>query len=223
METKANVALDHWAALLTEHRVRFAAFNLSQHCPGAKGPPQKFGGASMTYTTGPGHLGIEFWGFLDYTYFSKDQPLFGWGGAPGSTTGDCRTYQSPPDCSHDISHGRDTLVRARAAANPPTNNVYATLECPANAFIDAITFAHFGTPSGTCNGTAFQLDRACDKDISGLIKTLCVGRSSCRIPASTTLFGTPCESAIGWWIAVEARCSSLTSFRQVSSDSLLVV
>jgi hypothetical protein len=207
--TVPGVALDHWAAQLTAHNVRFNAYNLSQHCPWSTDPTPLFN-ASMLYTAGPGFLGLELWGFLDESYFSKDEPLFGWGG--GSPTNDCRNYSSPPDCAKSASSGSATTIRARAAANPPTNNVFATLECPKGHFIEGVSFARFGTPSGDCDDDVFEV-ASCDVDIGALVKTLCVGRTSCRVPASTALFGTPCESPNGWWTAVEAQCAS-------SEDSL---
>lgn len=213
VETKPNVSLDHWAAQLAAHDVRFGAFNLSQGCSETKTNaafPPRFDGASMVYTNGPGHLGIEFWGYFDYSYFSADQPLFMWGGAHGSATSDCRTYESPPDCAVTSSSGQTSTIRARAAANPPTNNVYATLECPHEQFIEAVSFASFGTPSGDCDHSSFHAATSCDVDIGALVKTLCVGRNSCRVPASTSLFGTPCNSSNGWWMAVDARCSHMS-------------
>merc|ERR1712190_426032 len=162
----------------------------------------------MLYTNGPGHLGLEFWGYFDYSYFSADQPLFSWGGVDGSATGDCRPYESPPDCSVTSPKGNDYIVRARAAANPPTNNVYASLSCPQDYFIEAVTFGSFGTPSGRCQRDSFRVAQTCHVDISGLTKTLCLGRNSCRVPASTAIFGNPCNSSLGWWAALEARCAS---------------
>jgi hypothetical protein len=209
VETSVGVPLDHWAASLTAHGVRFSTFNLSQHCPQSVAEsedPARFGGASMLYTAGPGLLGFEFWGFFDYTFFSADQPHFSWGGVVGSPTGDCRSYLSPPDCSTIFTVENVTTIRARVSANPPTNDAYATLYCPAGHFIEAVNFARFGTPAGDCEAASF-VAASSDSDIKGLVETLCVGRTNCRVPASTALFGKPYTSRDGWWVATEARCS----------------
>lgn len=218
-ETIQGVSLDHWASLLTSLHIRFAAFNLSQFCPGGPpGPPpmlreSSLGGpfqdSSMIYTTGPSNMGIEFWGVFNYSFFSADKPVFFWGGVGQcSPTFDCRAYLSPADCS--LSENKEQaskVVRSMAAANPPSNTAYATIQCDAGHFIDAIDFASFGTAAGDCE-TGFTSSPTCSTDIKSLVQTLCIGQTACNIPASTALFGKPCNSTTGWWTSIQATCSA---------------
>jgi len=214
-ETVPGVSLDHWASSLTKSSIRFAVFNLSQSCDGMSSESSPFGNSAMIYTAGPANLGIEFWGKFNYSFFSVDKPAFFWGGAGGcSPTFDCRSYLSPPDCSTP-GHASHKIIRSRVAANPPSNSAYATLTCENGQSIDAIRFASFGTATGTCE-SGFARVSKCSKDITSQVRSLCIGRRSCNVPASTSTYGVPCSSSNGWWTSVEATCSGAAELLPLS-------
>lgn len=157
--------------------------------------------------SGPANLGIEFWGEMGSTYFSTDKPVFSWGGSPGSPTSDCRTYVSPPDCTAALEQDARSILRTRIAANPPSNTAYAQLTCAGDSYISGVTQATFGSDHGECQ-TGFSQFSECQVDIKGLVQTICVGRKSCNVPSSTSLFGIPCNSSTGWVTSIEATCAS---------------
>ena len=67
----------------------------------------------------------------------------------------------------------------------------ATLTCPQGQIIDSVVFASYGTPTGTCGSFATG---SCDSTSSKtMVESLCVGRSSCSVPASNGAFGDPCN------------------------------
>ena len=75
-----------------------------------------------------------------------------------------------------------------AADAPENTNV--NFACPGSA-IASVTFASFGTPSGTCGG--FQVGACNAANSSAVVAAACVGRTACTIAASDVLFGDPCN------------------------------
>jgi hypothetical protein len=71
-------------------------------------------------------------------------------------------------------------------------NVFANLSCrEGSGVISQIDFASYGTASGACGQ---MKEGSCHAARSlDLVKQICIGQAECRIPASSDLFGDPCE------------------------------
>jgi len=83
-------------------------------------------------------------------------------------------------------------VPALCSAVPENSN--ATLTCNAGV-ISSITFASFGTPNGQCGN--FSINTDCDaSDSVSIVSKNCVGKSSCSVPATDTVFGDPCFGTV---------------------------
>ncbi|HXT97523.1 MAG TPA: glycosyl hydrolase [Polyangia bacterium] len=66
-----------------------------------------------------------------------------------------------------------------------------TLSCPSGETIDKVTFASFGTPTGSCGSFAAG---ACNASSSqAVVEALCIGRQSCSVPADNGAFTDPCD------------------------------
>jgi Galactose binding lectin domain len=79
-------------------------------------------------------------------------------------------------------------------ANVP-ENTQVTLSCTgASNVINNITFASFGTPTGTCGNFAVGSCNAANT--TSAIAALCVGQSSCTFDSATTFFGDPCYDTV---------------------------
>jgi len=80
-----------------------------------------------------------------------------------------------------------------------------TLTCAAPAAtINAIQFAAFGTPTGTCGN--YQHDPKCDaKNVTSYVTSNCVGKNTCSILSYPT-FGDPCLMVYKKLI-IQATCS----------------
>lgn len=80
----------------------------------------------------------------------------------------------------------------------------AVLACPTGQFIDAIDFASYGTPDGSCGNLVAG---ACHADMSrATVEELCVGRQQCTVAAANTVFGDPCNGVVKR-LAVAASCA----------------
>jgi hypothetical protein len=92
---------------------------------------------------------------------------------------------------------------ADAAENAP-----ATLSC-SGSVIQAVTFASFGTPTGSC-ASGFAKS-ACDAaNTTAIVTAACVGKSSCVIDVATTLFGDPCFDTVKHFDAAVSCSTPLT-------------
>ena len=81
---------------------------------------------------------------------------------------------------------------AYCAADAP-ENAPVTLSCPGG--ILGVVFASFGTPSGSCS-SGFAAGACSAANSSRIVHDACVGKASCTIDVSTTLFGDPCFSTL---------------------------
>lgn len=77
----------------------------------------------------------------------------------------------------------------------------AVLQCFGSGVISSIAFASFGTPAGACWN--HQLGSCNAANSTAIVANLCLGKSSCSIEASSTLFGDPCFD-VPKQLAVEA-------------------
>jgi hypothetical protein len=84
-----------------------------------------------------------------------------------------------------------------------TENGALRLSCPAGQIVDHVVFASYGTPSGSCG--SFSIG-TCDAATStSAVESLCVGRSTCVVPATNATFGDPCRSTVKT-LAVSLSC-----------------
>jgi hypothetical protein len=83
-----------------------------------------------------------------------------------------------------------------------------TLSCArGGGVIDTVEFASFGLPGGVCR--SFSANSSCSASSSvDVITKLCVGQADCSVPASTSLFGSPCpDQAADYRLAVQVTCN----------------
>jgi hypothetical protein len=68
----------------------------------------------------------------------------------------------------------------------------AEVSCPAGGTISSVDFASFGTPEGSCL-TGLVVNSSCNAaDSKTVVEKLCLGKASCSISASDTVFSDPC-------------------------------
>jgi len=94
-------------------------------------------------------------------------------------------------------------------------NTNASLSCPGSGnVITAITFASFGTSTGTCG--SFVVDPTCNaSNTTSIVQSLCVGKEACTIPVSDDLYGDPCYGTVKW-LNVQATCAATPFLYSVS-------
>src|SRR2546421_4319665 len=80
-----------------------------------------------------------------------------------------------------------------------------TLTCPSGQVIGAITFASYGTPTGSCG--AFQTSGCDAAGAAAFLAQACVGSSSCAVDADNDNFGDPCEG-IYKHLDAQATCTT---------------
>ncbi|MFL5814061.1 MAG: hypothetical protein ACJ763_10835 [Bdellovibrionia bacterium] len=86
-----------------------------------------------------------------------------------------------------------------------SENQAAQLTCPSGQTMSSISFASYGTPSGSCGSYAVS---SCNSSSSkSVVQSACVGKASCQVSASNSIFGDPC-SGVGKTLAVQAVCSA---------------
>lgn len=64
------------------------------------------------------------------------------------------------------------------------------LKCPIGTVITAVTFASYGSPSGTCG--SFTQSSCHEASSQELVEDLCMGENQCSIVSSSVVFGEPC-------------------------------
>lgn len=74
-----------------------------------------------------------------------------------------------------------------------------------SATINAVTFASYGTPTGTCGAYAVGTCNAANS--TAIVESYCLGKNSCSVPATTPVFGDPCYMTVKN-LVVQATCSS---------------
>jgi len=92
--------------------------------------------------------------------------------------------------------------------------------------ISQIVFASFGTPNGECG--SFTVNPACNaKNSVEIVSKACLGKSSCTIEASDTIFGDPCYGTFKRMSVQVGGCEfydfSMTADIPVSSQANIVV
>ena len=82
-------------------------------------------------------------------------------------------------------------------------NGAARLSCPAGQIVERVVFASYGNPLGSCGSFA---SGSCNATTStGAVESLCIGRSTCVVPASNGTFGDPCRNTTKS-LAVSVSC-----------------
>ena len=86
-----------------------------------------------------------------------------------------------------------------------------TVSCPEGTTINAINFASYGTPYGSCrswvNGAG--VDLSCHAGQSNnIVEGLCVGSQACTIDANNGVFTDPCKGVSPKHLAVSVSCTA---------------
>ncbi|PIN25789.1 Beta-galactosidase [Handroanthus impetiginosus] len=83
------------------------------------------------------------------------------------------------------------------------------LQCDAGSTITSINFASYGTPKGSCQN--FSRGNCHSPNSLSVVSKACMGRQSCSISVSNTVFGgDPCHRVVKT-LSVEMRCSPTSS------------
>lgn len=74
------------------------------------------------------------------------------------------------------------------------------------ATISGISFADYGTPTGSCGSWAVNASCSTANSLA-IVEGFCLGTHSCSVPANTPTFGDPCYGTVKE-LVVQATCSS---------------
>ena len=153
-------------------------------------------------------------------YFIEAPALFFRGGLYYAVFGHCccYCYQGSGAIVHTAPHPLGpwtSLGDVACIPTPPPPAVQcgsvaedSTLElgCAGGATIAAVSFASFGTPTGSC--AAGWAVGSCDAaNSTSAIAALCVGRASCSVDASIAFFGDPCLGTLKT-LAAQVTCTA---------------
>jgi hypothetical protein len=130
----------------------------------------------------------------------------GGGGSTGSPTGGTAGTGGVSASGGTSSGGAGGAAGVDASVcGTASENESVSLMCPAGQVMSAVVFASYGTPSGSCGSYATG---TCDAASSvTVVEALCLGRTSCSIPATNAAFGDPCNGSEKS-LSVEARCAA---------------
>ena len=81
----------------------------------------------------------------------------------------------------------------------------ATLTCPTGLTVRSVTFASYGTPTGSCGSFATSSCNGGNNDTK-VVKNLCVGNASCSVFADDSVFGTPCSGTKRLYVELACGC-----------------
>ena len=101
-------------------------------------------------------------------------------------------------------------------------NSVLDLECPGGVFT-GVTFASYGTPTGSC--PTFKKG-ACDAAASvDVVTKLCVGKSSCSVPANNGAFnGDPCVDTLKVLaVSLAGQCGAPVGLRKFALQTTVPV
>jgi len=94
-----------------------------------------------------------------------------------------------------------------------TENQNALITC-LRGVITSIVFASFGTPTGSCGN--FAIDPSCHaNDSVSIVSNYCIGKSSCSIPATVSVFGDPCFGTVKRLYVQAAGCQTIELIQSV--------
>ena len=93
------------------------------------------------------------------------------------------------------------------------------MTCPASTVINAVTFASYGTPTGSCGSF---IASSCNAATSAtVVSNQCMGQQSCSVSAGNGNFGDPCTS-IGKQLDIQVGCTALPSMTPTTPSPSLV-
>ena len=122
-----------------------------------------------------------------------------------------------------VSSAWNTVPGANGAqCGTVAENGVLDLECPGGTFT-GVTFASFGTPSGACPTFA---KGSCDAASSvATVTKLCVGKSSCSVPANNGEFGgDPCvNTAKTLAVSLAGQCGAPVGVRKFALQTTVPV
>ena len=101
------------------------------------------------------------------------------------------TYRSSAGL-YSVAWSRPTPANCVANA---IENAPVSLSCNGAGIISAVTFASFGTPTGTC-ATGFSKGTCDAANSTAIVTAACVGKTSCSIDVSDINFGDPCFDVV---------------------------
>jgi len=128
----------------------------------------------------------------------------------------------PPAAVHSSSAGCTGLAGVvhewgATPGSPPVPQM--TLACAPGGVINKIDFASFGNPLGSCGNFAQGSCHAPTSQV--VVEKLCLGKSTCTIPADLTIrdtnsplvqmFGDPCEGTQKWLAVQASGCKPATA------------
>ena len=98
------------------------------------------------------------------------------------------------------------------------------MTCPASTVINAVTFASYGTPTGSCGSFVTS---SCNAATSGTVVSgqCMVGQQSCSVSATNANFGDPCSNSVKR-LYIQVGCTqskSIISFFYTGSVQYLTV
>lgn len=84
---------------------------------------------------------------------------------------------------------------------------YVSVGCPASgALISNISFASFGTVTGSCGGAPFARGSCDAANTSAIVAAACLAKPNCSVAADIRVFGDPCEGTAKQ-LAINVTCS----------------
>ncbi|XP_038709299.1 beta-galactosidase 16-like [Tripterygium wilfordii] len=98
------------------------------------------------------------------------------------------------------------LVYNQSAANHG-RRPKVQLNCPPTTTISNVSFASYGNPSGSCNGTTYTIGSCHSTNSKEIVEKACLGKRGCSIALSKQSFGgDPCPG-IPKALLVDAQCT----------------
>ena len=94
-----------------------------------------------------------------------------------------------------VSWANPSDVPGATCAEDAPENAPVTFSCGAGGVFTGVTFASFGTPSGSC-AAGFATGACNAANSTDIVKAACVGKASCTINVADTLFGDPCYNTV---------------------------
>ncbi|RCV18459.1 hypothetical protein SETIT_3G302400v2 [Setaria italica] len=104
-------------------------------------------------------------------------------------------------------------ANGRASVNTAAPELH--LQCDEGHVISKITFASYGTPSGSCQN--FSVGNCHASTTLDLVTEACVGQNKCSISVTNDVFGDPCRKVVKD-LAVEAECSPPLATKESRDD-----
>jgi len=96
---------------------------------------------------------------------------------------------------YTVSWANPSDAPGATCAEGAPENAPVTFSCGLGGVFTGVTFASFGTPSGSC--AAGFAKGSCDAaNTTAIVSSACLGKASCTIAVSTTLFGDPCYDTV---------------------------